>query len=159
MPTRRKSAGDHAARVIPHSSFPASTHSKCSPSKAQTKGDLPPRGSQPWTNLDQYIGRVVDLIEPEANQILRFTVEEVREHLQTGAPDAIRGIHTGLLPRRKFTRPQETRVWFARPSPRLFRAQFAAHRQPSLYSSQSGPRFCPSAKLCDSIRPSHPGCI
>ena len=43
--------------------------------------------------MDQYVERVVDLTEPEANQIYNFTVEEARAHLLTGSPDAVRGIH------------------------------------------------------------------
>jgi asparagine synthase (glutamine-hydrolysing) len=42
--------------------------------------------------VDQYVERVVDLIELEANQIYNFSVEEAREHLLTGSPDAVRGI-------------------------------------------------------------------
>jgi asparagine synthase (glutamine-hydrolysing) len=41
----------------------------------------------------QYIERVVDLTEPEANQIFNQTVEQARARLLTGAPDAVRGIH------------------------------------------------------------------
>lgn len=41
----------------------------------------------------QYIERVVDLTEPEANQIYNMTVDEARAHVLTGAPDAVRGIH------------------------------------------------------------------
>lgn len=43
--------------------------------------------------VDHYIERVVDLTEPEANQIFNLTVEEARAHLLTGRPDAVRGIH------------------------------------------------------------------
>ncbi len=43
--------------------------------------------------MDHYIERVVDLTEPETNQILNLTVEEARAHLLTGRPDAVRGIH------------------------------------------------------------------
>ena len=41
----------------------------------------------------QYIERVVDLTEPEANQIFNMSVDEARAHLLTGKPDAVRGIH------------------------------------------------------------------
>jgi asparagine synthase (glutamine-hydrolysing) len=43
--------------------------------------------------VDHYVERVVDLTEPEANQIFNLTLEEARAHLLTGAPDAVRGIH------------------------------------------------------------------
>jgi asparagine synthase (glutamine-hydrolysing) len=43
--------------------------------------------------VDHYIERVVDLTEPETNQIFNLTVEEARAHLLTGRPDAVRGIH------------------------------------------------------------------
>ncbi len=43
--------------------------------------------------MDQYVERVVDLTEPDANQIFNFTLEEARAHLLTGKPDAVRGIH------------------------------------------------------------------
>ncbi len=43
--------------------------------------------------MDHYIERVVDLTEPETNQIFNLTVEEARAHLLTGRPDAVRGIH------------------------------------------------------------------
>jgi asparagine synthase (glutamine-hydrolysing) len=43
--------------------------------------------------MDHYVERVVDLTEPEANQILNFTVEEARAHLLTGQADAVRTIH------------------------------------------------------------------
>lgn len=42
--------------------------------------------------MDHYIERVVDLTEPEANQIYNLTVEEARGRLLTGSPDAVRGI-------------------------------------------------------------------
>ena len=42
--------------------------------------------------MDHYIERVVDLTEPDANHIYNFTVEEARQHLLTGQPDAVRGI-------------------------------------------------------------------
>lgn len=43
--------------------------------------------------MDHYIERVVDLTEPESNQILNLTVEAARRQLITGLPDAVRGIH------------------------------------------------------------------
>lgn len=43
--------------------------------------------------MDHYVERVVDLTEPEANQILNFSVEEARGHLLTGQEDAVRAIH------------------------------------------------------------------
>lgn len=43
--------------------------------------------------MNLYVERVVDLIEPDANQIYDLTVEEARRHLLTGAADAVRGIH------------------------------------------------------------------
>lgn len=43
--------------------------------------------------MDHYVERVVDLTEPEANQIYNLTVEEARARLLTGAPDGVRGIH------------------------------------------------------------------
>ncbi len=43
--------------------------------------------------MDHYVERVVDLIEPEANQIYNLTAAEARRQLLTGAPDAVRGIH------------------------------------------------------------------
>jgi asparagine synthase (glutamine-hydrolysing) len=43
--------------------------------------------------VDHYIERVVDLTEPEANQIYNLTVDEAREHLLTGRAEAVRGIH------------------------------------------------------------------
>lgn len=43
--------------------------------------------------MDHYIERVVDLTEPESNQILNLTVEAARRQLLTGLPDAVRGIH------------------------------------------------------------------
>lgn len=43
--------------------------------------------------MDQYIERVVDLTEREANQIFNLTAEEARERILTGTPDAVRGIH------------------------------------------------------------------
>jgi asparagine synthase (glutamine-hydrolysing) len=42
--------------------------------------------------MDHYIERVVDLTEPDANHLYNFTVEEARQHLLTGQPDAVRGI-------------------------------------------------------------------
>lgn len=43
--------------------------------------------------MDHYVERVVDLTEPEANQVYKLTVEEARARLHTGDPDAVRGIH------------------------------------------------------------------
>lgn len=43
--------------------------------------------------MDHYIERVVDLTEPEANHIYNLTVDEARQRLLTGSPDAVRGIH------------------------------------------------------------------
>jgi asparagine synthase (glutamine-hydrolysing) len=43
--------------------------------------------------MDHYVERVVDLTDPDANQIFNFTVEEARTRLHTGNPDAVRGIH------------------------------------------------------------------
>lgn len=43
--------------------------------------------------MDHYVERVVDLTEPESNQILNMTVEEGRARLHTGRPDAVREIH------------------------------------------------------------------
>ena len=46
-----------------------------------------------WGQLvDQYVERVVDLTEPDANQIYNFSIEEARERLLSGAPDAVRRI-------------------------------------------------------------------
>ena len=42
--------------------------------------------------VDQYIERVVDLTEPDANQIFNFTLQQARAHLLTGSPDAVRQI-------------------------------------------------------------------
>jgi asparagine synthase (glutamine-hydrolysing) len=43
--------------------------------------------------MDHYVERVVDLTEPEANQILNLTAEEARACLHTGNPEAVRKIH------------------------------------------------------------------
>ena len=43
--------------------------------------------------MDHYVERVVDLTEPEANQIFDVTFNEARALLQTGKPDAVRSIH------------------------------------------------------------------
>lgn len=43
--------------------------------------------------MDHYVERVVDLTEPENNQIVNLTVEAARRQLMTGLPDAVRGIH------------------------------------------------------------------
>jgi asparagine synthase (glutamine-hydrolysing) len=40
----------------------------------------------------QYLERVVDLIEPSTNRILNMSVEEARERIQRGSPEAIKGI-------------------------------------------------------------------
>ncbi len=42
--------------------------------------------------VDQYVERVVDLTEPDANQIFNFTLQQARAHLLTGSPDAVRQI-------------------------------------------------------------------
>ena len=42
--------------------------------------------------MDQYVERVVDLTEPNADQIYNFSIEEAREHLLSGGPDAVRRI-------------------------------------------------------------------
>lgn len=43
--------------------------------------------------MDHYVERVVDLTEPEANHIYNLSLDEARQRLLTGAPDAVRGIH------------------------------------------------------------------
>lgn len=43
--------------------------------------------------MNHYVERVVDLTEPEANQIFNITVEEARARLHSGNPDAVRSIH------------------------------------------------------------------
>jgi asparagine synthase (glutamine-hydrolysing) len=43
--------------------------------------------------VEPYVERVVDLTEPEANQIFNQTVEEARAAVLSGSPDAVRGIH------------------------------------------------------------------
>jgi asparagine synthase (glutamine-hydrolysing) len=43
--------------------------------------------------MHRYVERVVDLTDPEANQIFNLTVEEARARLHTGNPDAVRAIH------------------------------------------------------------------
>jgi asparagine synthase (glutamine-hydrolysing) len=43
--------------------------------------------------VDHYVERVIDLTEPESNQILNLTVEAARRRLLTGLPDAVRSIH------------------------------------------------------------------
>lgn len=43
--------------------------------------------------MDHYVERVVDLTDPEANQIFNLTVEEARIGLRSGSSDAVRGIH------------------------------------------------------------------
>jgi asparagine synthase (glutamine-hydrolysing) len=42
--------------------------------------------------MDQYVERVVDLTEPEANQIYNVTVDEARALLQSAEPEAVRSI-------------------------------------------------------------------
>lgn len=42
--------------------------------------------------MDHYVERVVDLTEHDANQIYNLTVDQARALLQTGGPDAVRGI-------------------------------------------------------------------
>ena len=41
---------------------------------------------------DQYIERVVDLLDPAANRIHNLSVEEARERLRVGTPEDVRGI-------------------------------------------------------------------
>ena len=41
------------------------------------------------TAMNHYVERVVDLTEPEANQIFNVTVEEARALLQIGKSDAV----------------------------------------------------------------------
>ena len=43
--------------------------------------------------MDQYIERVVDLIDPEVNQILDLSVEQARDFLFSRPAEAIQGIH------------------------------------------------------------------
>ena len=43
--------------------------------------------------MDHYIERVVDLTEADANHIYNVTIEEARNHLLTGKPESVRGIH------------------------------------------------------------------
>lgn len=42
--------------------------------------------------VNHYVERVVDLTDPQDNQIYNFAVDEARQHLLTGSPDAVRGI-------------------------------------------------------------------
>lgn len=42
--------------------------------------------------MDQYVERVVDLTEPEANRFYGLSLEEARGRVLTGSPDAVRGI-------------------------------------------------------------------
>ena len=42
--------------------------------------------------MEPYVERVVDLTEPDANQILNQSVEEARAAVMSGSPDAVRGI-------------------------------------------------------------------
>ncbi len=43
--------------------------------------------------MEHYVERVVDLTEQDANQIFNIGVEEARARLQSGQPEAVRGIH------------------------------------------------------------------
>ena len=43
--------------------------------------------------MDHYVERVVDLTDPQANQIFNLTVDEARARLHSSSPDAVRGIH------------------------------------------------------------------
>lgn len=43
--------------------------------------------------MNHYVERVVDLIDPAANQIYNLGLEEARAHVLSGAPQAVRGIH------------------------------------------------------------------
>ncbi|MGA7341976.1 MAG: asparagine synthase-related protein, partial [Terracidiphilus sp.] len=43
--------------------------------------------------MDHYVERVVDLTEPEDNQIFNLTVEEARARVLTGKADTVREIH------------------------------------------------------------------
>jgi asparagine synthase (glutamine-hydrolysing) len=43
--------------------------------------------------MDHYVEKVVDLTEPEANQIFGVTVDEARALLQAGTPEAVRALH------------------------------------------------------------------
>ncbi len=43
--------------------------------------------------MDHYVERVVDLTDPEANQIFNITVQEARARLHSGNADAVRTIH------------------------------------------------------------------
>jgi asparagine synthase (glutamine-hydrolysing) len=43
--------------------------------------------------MDHYVERVVDLTEPEANEISNISVEEARALVLSGKPDAVRAIH------------------------------------------------------------------
>jgi asparagine synthase (glutamine-hydrolysing) len=42
--------------------------------------------------VDHYIERVVDLVDPEVNQIFNLTVEEARARLHSGDPSSVQGI-------------------------------------------------------------------
>jgi asparagine synthase (glutamine-hydrolysing) len=42
--------------------------------------------------MDHYVERVVDLTEPEANQVFNLTLEEARTRLHTGNPEVVRQI-------------------------------------------------------------------
>jgi len=43
--------------------------------------------------VEAYVERVVDLTEPDTNQILNQTIEEARTAVLSGSPDSVRGIH------------------------------------------------------------------
>lgn len=43
--------------------------------------------------MDHYVERVVDLIDPEVNQILNLTIDEARACLYGGDPESVRRIH------------------------------------------------------------------
>jgi asparagine synthase (glutamine-hydrolysing) len=42
--------------------------------------------------MDQYLERVVDLIDPATNQIYNLTLEQARERVLSGSPESVRGI-------------------------------------------------------------------
>lgn len=66
--------------------------------KLQNRGKLAPRRRKLikktfWGRLvEQYVERVVDLTDPDANQIYNFSIEEARERLLSGTPDSVRRI-------------------------------------------------------------------
>ncbi|MGA8085780.1 MAG: asparagine synthase-related protein [Terracidiphilus sp.] len=43
--------------------------------------------------MDHYVERVVDLVDPDANQLFNLTVDEARVRLHSGIPESVRGIH------------------------------------------------------------------